>query len=454
MIFKIFSALLISLNLLTCFSPSIALAQTETEITVHVFTSKTCPHCAAEKEFLQEYVNQNPQVTVYDYQIDNRQNAEFLNLIAQELETMANGVPFTLIGDQYVVGFDDEQGLGQEIIDLIEQERVQNDGLDLAQIAQNNQLSPRRSEIKPVKTRTSPSPTQPQLEPTQTVTYGPVEPTTLPDSSTGSAKSDNNPKDGSQDDLAKLKQQEINIPLLGKRQIKEFSLPVLTLVVGFIDGFNPCAMWTLMFLISLLLGLEDRKRMWILGVSFILASGAVYFLFMSAWLNLFLFIGFLKWVRLIIGAVALGAGGYYLYDYVVNKTGACKVTMGGTKKKVFDKLKQFTHKQSLLMAVAGIVLLAFAVNLVELVCSAGLPAVYTKILSMSDLSTWKYYFYLAGYIIVFMLDDLFVFFVAMTTLHQVGINSKYSRYSHLIGGILMLFIGLAMWFKPELLTFG
>jgi len=129
--------------------------------------------------------------------------------------------------------------------------------------------------------------------------------------------------------------------------------------------------------------------------------------------------------------------------------------MGSKKKqKVFDKLKKVTQKKQLGLAVLGMIILAFAVNLVELVCSAGLPAVYTQVLSLANLPTWQYYLYLIFYILIFMLDDLVVFFVAMTTLKMTGLNNKYSRFSHLFGGILILIIGLLLIFKPEILMFG
>jgi hypothetical protein len=98
--------------------------------------------------------------------------------------------------------------------------------------------------------------------------------------------------------------------------------------------------------------------------------------------------------------------------------------------------------------------LAFTVNLVELVCSAGLPAIYTQVLALTDLPQWQYYAYLALYILIFMLDDLFVFGVAMMTLKATGVQTKYARYSRLIGGILMLIIGALLLFKPEWLMFG
>jgi threonine/homoserine/homoserine lactone efflux protein len=208
------------------------------------------------------------------------------------------------------------------------------------------------------------------------------------------------------------------------------------------------------FLISLLLGLKDRKRMWVLGIVFIITSAFVYFLFMAAWLNFILFIGMVSWVRIIIGLVALVGGGHNLREYIVNKDGNCKVTNTEKRQKTFAKLKEITQKRNFWLAIGGIILLAFAVNLVEAVCSAGLPAVYTQILSLNDLSTTQYYLYILLYIFFFMVDDLIVFFIAMTTLRMTGANKKYAKWSNLIGGVLMLIIGLILIFKPELLMFG
>ena len=117
-------------------------------------------------------------------------------------------------------------------------------------------------------------------------------------------------------------------------------------------------------------------------------------------------------------------------------------------------MKDITQQKKLWLAIAGIIVLAFAVNLVELICSAGLPAVYFQILTLTELPTWQYYAYLMLYIFVFMLDDLFVFFVAMKTLQIAGITTKYIRAARLIGGIIMLAVGFSLIFKPELLMFG
>ena len=175
---------------------------------------------------------------------------------------------------------------------------------------------------------------------------------------------------------------------------------------------------------------------------------------MSAWLNLVLFLGLIIWIRLAIALLALFGGSYCIREFFVNKTDGCKVTGYEKRQKIFEKLKSIVKQNNLWIAIGGIILLAFLVNLVELICSAGLPVVFTQVLAMNNLSTWGYYSHILLYIFFFMVDDLFVFFVAMITLKMTGITTKYAKYSHLIGGILMVTIGILLIFKPEWLMFG
>lgn len=265
---------------------------------------------------------------------------------------------------------------------------------------------------------------------------------------------DNYYRDNIEIDNEENNNENIDIPFLGNINLKSFSLPLITIVLGAIDGFNPCAMWTLLFLITLLLGMKDRKKMWILGFTFIISSAFVYFLFMSAWLNLILFLGFVIWVRLIIGFIALGGGTLNIREFFKNKDGGCKVTNKGNRKKVFEKIKEIINKKSFIISILGIIILAFAVNLVELICSAGLPAIYAQVLAINEVAGIYKYLYILLYIFFFMIDDLIIFIIAMATLKMTGISTKYSKWSSLIGGILMLIIGILLIFKPEWLMFG
>jgi cytochrome c biogenesis protein CcdA len=175
---------------------------------------------------------------------------------------------------------------------------------------------------------------------------------------------------------------------------------------------------------------------------------------MTAWLNMLVLFGFIFWIRIVIGCVALLAGSYNLKEYWTDVSGACTLSQGARRQRTMDRLKTVISQQRFWLALGGIVLLSFLVNLVELICSAGFPVVYLQILSLTPMPFWQYYLYLLLYIVIFMLDDIIVFVVAMITLQLMGLTTRYRRLSNLIGGILMLVIGLLLIFKPGWLMFG
>jgi len=371
--------------------------------TIYVFFGEGCPHCAKEILFLQKWQKEDPAVDIQAFEIyQNKANAEFLQAVGKKLDTTVSGVPFTVIGDKYIAGWYDESVTGEQI-KLLQEQCVQLGCPDIVSIVRE-----------------------------------------------GGESIPNESKKAS----GQLLGDTIRVPLLGEIDWRGFSLPVFTMIIAVLDGFNPCAMWVLIFLIGLLFGMKNKVRMWTLGITFLVVSAAVYFVFMAAWLNILLFLGFIAAIRIVIGLVALGGGGYNIREWWHNKTGACKVTGQEKRRRVFDKLKQVTQERSFLIALIGIIALAFVVNLVELVCSAGLPAVYTQVLALSELASWQYYLYLLLYIFIFLLDDIIVFSVAMVTLKVTGLSSKYSRYSNLIGGTIMVIIGILLLFKPEWLMFG
>lgn len=381
----------------------------QSSVTMHLFYGEGCPHCAKEQEFLKKLKETYPQIDLKEYEIYyNKENSALLKEVSTSLQTSVGGVPFLVVGNEFFVGF--SQTRTQEI-----ESAVQACIAHPCEDSVEKILADSQKDTTPI-------------------------PSSIPEDDKEINKESQNTY--------------IFLPIFGDVKTASLSLPVLTLVLAFLDGFNPCAMWTLLFLISLLLGMKDRKRMWILGIAFIASSAAVYFLFLSAWLNFFLFLGFVSGIRIVIGIVALGAAFYYLRDFWINRSGGCNVMGNEKRQNIFHQLREITQKRQLFLALGGIILLAIAVNMVELVCSAGLPAIYTQVLSLSNLSRLQYYLYLLLYVFIFMLDDLFVFFTAMLTLQAVGVQSKYARYSHFIGGILMFIIGLLLLFKPEWLMFG
>jgi glutaredoxin len=369
-------------------------------VTVYVFWAEGCPHCLHEKEFLAALIRRGQAIEVVALEVSgSRENRELLQKAGKLLQADVSGVPFTVIGNQYVIGWQDESTTGRAIETAIGEARSQG-APDLV----GGLLA-------------APNPSLPGANKA-------VVPETL------------------------------TLPVVGQVNLKYLSLGALTVIIGALDGFNPCAMWVLIFLINLLLGMEDRRKMWVLGSAFILASGGVYFLFMTAWLNLLVLFGLIFWIRVIIGLVALFAGGYNLKEYWTDVSGACTLSQGARRQRTMDRLRAVISTQKFWLALGGIVLLSFLVNLVELICSAGFPVVYLQILSLTPMPFWQYYLYLLLYIVVFMLDDIIVFVVAMITLQLMGLTTRYKRLSNLIGGVLMLVIGLLLIFKPGWLMFG
>ena len=117
------------------------------------------------------------------------------------------------------------------------------------------------------------------------------------------------------------------------------------------------------------------------------------------------------------------------------------------------KITKITNEKSFILAILGIILLAASVNIIEMMCSIGLPIIFTQVLAMNNLSVGSYAFYMFLYILFFLIDDIVVFVIAMTTLKVTGISTKYNKLSHLIGGVIMLLIGILMILKPEWLMF-
>ena len=236
----------------------------------------------------------------------------------------------------------------------------------------------------------------------------------------------------------------IVLPWIGEIILEDYSLPALAVILGLVDGFNPCAMWVLVYLISLVATLRDRKRIWLIVGSFVLASGILYFLFMTAWLNVFLLLGYVKLVTIVIGLVAMG-GGILQVREVIKTKGAvvCEVTDEESRKKTMTKVQKIVSSPMTWGTIVGIIALAFAVNSVEFVCSAAVPAVFTRVLSLASLTTFQYYGYILLYVLFFMLDDLVIFGTAAFAFTS-SLGDRYVKYSRPVGATILIILGLLL----------
>jgi glutaredoxin len=379
-------------------------------VVVHVFHTATCPHCARALRFLEALATTDRRIVLDRIELaDSQDNARAFEVASRRLGIEPPAVPLILVGEEVVLGYDDDATTG----------RV----LEHAITACLTRSCPDRGGAI-IQAAWAGHPDSTETRETNTGVGRPRLPET------------------------------IWLPLVGDISPRALSLPTLTVVLGAIDGFNPCAMWVLVFLIGLLVGMRDPVRMWTYGSVFLIASATVYLAFMTAWLNLFLVIGSLGWIRTAIGLVALAAAAAYLWQFLTNPEAACTVTSPGDRQRTMDRLRAVVAERSFPAAIAGLVAIAVAVNLVELVCSAGVPAVYTEVLAQSRLSTASYYAHLLLYISVFLLDDVIVFVTAMVTLRATGLAASYARYSHLLGALVLAALGLLLLLRPEWLALG
>ena len=343
------------------------------KINIYFFRGEGCPHCADEEKWFKSIEKKyKDYINIYDFEVwKSKDNAELLDKVKKEMGSKANGVPFTVIGDEYFVGF---------------------------------------SEVS-------------------------------------KSKIENTIKDYIGEDVNK---NEMKIPVMGKIDAKKVSLPLVAIILGFIDGFNPCAMWILLFLINMLFREENKKKAWILGFTFLLVSGLVYFLSMLG-INFVLSVVAIKWLKVLLAIFILVAGILNMKKYLKTRKeeAGCTVVDSKKRKKLSTKMKNIMNNNSFILALLGIIVLAASVNLIELACSLGFPVIFSEILALNDVTGLSRIVYLLIYILFYMIDDILVFTISMITLNATGITNKYNKLCTLVSAIIMIIMGLLLLFKPD-----
>ena len=379
------------------------------EVNIYLFYGNGCPHCKALETYLDTEYKKDEEITVYKYEVwFDKIGQEALEKAQAATGEEPQGVPYFIIGDQVYQGYN-EGPAWEETVDKAISNAKENGYVDEVGVALG--ITKESEKDKTVK----------KQEPNK----------------------------------QKKEHNTIDVPLIGTVNLKNLSLPVIAIIIGIVDGFNPCAMWILIFLITLLLDYKDRKKMWILGCTFLFTSAFVYFLFMMGFLRVATFLNTISILKYSIAAFALIFGGYNVYRYIkTRKDAGCDVVNKDQRKKIMTKTKKVVSTENFALALIGIMVLAVSVNLLELLCSLGLPVVFTEILSINNIKGVAKVLYILLYVFFFLIDDLIVFFIAMKTLKIKAISNKYTKYSHLIGGIIMIVIGLLMIFKYEWLMFN
>ena len=374
------------------------------KVTLYFFHGDGCPHCAEEQTDLIDDLKKDSSINVEEIEVwHDSENKELLDKVISAYGSRS-GVPYNVIGDTTIIGYSEANG--EKIKRAIEYYKTHEYTDEIKKI-KNGEMVQINDQFSKEEEKTD-------------------------------------------------QEQTIDVPIIGKVNLKNISIMSAAVLIGLVDGFNPCAMWVLLFLITTLISLKDKKRLLLLGSIFLLTSGFVYFLIMFSWLNIVVSVSTSIIFRYLIGIFAIGAGIYNLYNFLkgLKSDDGCEVVDKKKRKDIFKKIKKFTHEKSLLLAILGIMLLAVSVNIVELLCSAGLPLIFSELLLINNVTGVKAIGYDLIYILFFMLDDFIVFIIALKTLDVVGISTKFNKYSHLIGGLIMLLIGILLLVNPGALMFN
>lgn len=364
-----------------------------------------CPHCAAFEAYATE---QGWDVEFHE--ITNIDTPKLFEKIQQRAPTLQQGVPTIIINGQIVQGYETDEKTGAQLKKMLESCRASESGCKpFTEFLASDDTVEVRSAAEGTCTE--------HCE-------------------------------------ADLEKYVWNLPILGRVDLTLLSLPALSILLGFLDGFNPCAMWVLITLLTLLINTHDMRKVWVIGGTFLFVSGVIYYLFIAAWLNVFLLVGYNVWVQKIIGIIAIAGGGFYLYEALGKDPNVCKVTNLRSRQKKIERMKQIIQMSAWPAMILGVSILAISVNMIELVCTAGLPAIFTQILAFNDVTNLERYSYLGLYILLYMIDDLVIFGIAVLTLHATGLTTKYRRFTLIFGGVLMYALGLLLIFAPEALTFA
>ncbi len=241
----------------------------------------------------------------------------------------------------------------------------------------------------------------------------------------------------------------LNLPLLGEIRLADLSLPVLTILLAGLDAFNPCAFFVLLFLLSLLTHQHQRSRMLLIGGIFVLCSGVLYFAFMAAWLNVFLVVGNLAWITAAAGALALLIGALNLKDYFAFPHGPSLSISAERRADLFQRGRRLVQSGHLPTMLATTLLLASVANFYELLCTAGFPMVFTRLLTLREQDVAQHYAYLLLYNLIYILPLLLIVLAFVRTLGSRKLSEREGRLLKLLSGLMMFGLGLLLVIAPE-----
>ena len=385
------------------------------KVKIEYFGRKDCKNCANLEKFLKELSAKRDDFEYVEHKIDeSKEEKAFFDETASKLK-LVKGTPIIYIDGHIIQGFNTADTTGKEIENLINSAKTKDKILTLKEYLKSGQAG-NVSSNGAVCTG-------------DTVCEVP-----------GLTKGAEN-------------QVLVNIPIINKTvDLTNYSLLTMSIILGTIDGFNPCAMWVLVLFLTALIAVGNKVKMFRVAGLFILAEAVMYFFILNAWIYAWDFVGLDKWVTPLVGIVGIIGGIFFIRNYLKKGDALeCEVTDFEQRAKISKKIKDIANKPFTLLTALAIIGLALSVNVIEFACSVGIPQTYTKILQINEVPFWTRQFYTFIYIIGYMIDDIIVFGFALMSVNKLQLTTKYSKWVNLFGGILMIILGLIMLIKPSLL---
>jgi cytochrome c biogenesis protein CcdA/glutaredoxin len=392
--------------LLSCV-PIVAVAQAPAaperfDVPIYYFWGDGCPHCATQKVFLDQLKRDHPNVIVYDFEVYYVEaNRPLMTAMAAAFGRPVTGVPMTFIGDEVWVGFSD--AMGRQMRAAVERYQTYDapDPADRVAPELRDQLAP-----------PPPSPSPPQ--------------------------------DGGE--------LLLDIPLVGSVDVAHQALWLSTALIAFVDGFNPCSLWVLALLLAVVVNTRSRRRVLLVGFTFLLVTALTYGLFIVGLFSIFSYISFLTWIRVLVAALALGFALINIKDYFAYKRGISLSIDDAQKPGIYKRIRGIMRAEAslpaTLSATAG---MALGITLVELPCTAGLPVLWTTLLTGAGVSTTGFALLLALYILVYLSIELVIFGAVVVTMRATRLEEREGRILKLVGGAVMLALALVLLFWPTML---
>jgi thiol-disulfide isomerase/thioredoxin len=390
------------------------------KLNIYYFWGDGCPYCMALMPFLEELPERYPGVAVQFYEVWNvKENRVIFVNMADKFGFEPGGVPATFIGDRFWVGFNEPMKADIEaVVQACLQTGCPDAGAGIQGIP---------SDI--LATGQPQAPSDASAEPAAQPTQEPAGATPVESDASGNI---------------------LSMPFIGEIDLNQHSLFFSTAVIAFVDGFNPCSLWVLSILLALVIHSGSRTKTLIVGLTFLLVTAGIYGLFIAGLFKVFTVFSFLGWIRVVVAVIALTFAAINIKDYFWYKEGISLTISDTHKPKIYQEFREILKGDKSVWALIGATMvMAAGIAIVELPCTAGFPVLWSQLVAAQNVDSLTFSLLLGVYILIYLLDELIVFGIAVVTLRASKMEEKHGRILKLMGGVLMAALALVLLVRPE-----